>query len=167
MSKRHRGGAVRIAAAALFAAAGLMPFGAGPAAAADSGRTPRPTISIEKKGECVAPVDEMRRNHMLMLQHDRDTTVHQGIRKVRASLKGCVDCHASSKTGSVIASKDDFCASCHAYAGVKLDCFGCHAASPKNAPARQGRDGPSTADLLASMLRGGGGEEIDKGTSKP
>lgn len=167
MSKRPRCGAGRVAAATLFAAFGLMLFGAGPAAAAEAGRTPRPTISIEKKGECVAPVDEMRRNHMLMLQHDRDTTVHQGIRKVRASLKGCVDCHASSKTGSVIASKDDFCASCHAYAGVKLDCFGCHASSPKSAPAVQGRDGPSNADLLASMLRGRGALQPDKGTSKP
>ena len=43
----------------------------------------------------------------------------------RASLKGCIDCHASSKTGSVL-GEEGFCSSCHAYAAVKIDCFECH-----------------------------------------
>jgi hypothetical protein len=99
---------------------------AGAAWAADAGRTPKPVVTIERSGQCVAPVDEMRRNHMVMLRHDRDKTVRQGIRKVQASLQECVNCHASSRTGSVDAAPDEFCASCHSYAGVKLDCFECH-----------------------------------------
>lgn len=84
-----------------------------------------PVIKIEKSGDCVAPTEEMRRNHMKMLFHQRDETVHEGIRTKRFSLKNCVDCHASRKTGSVLGEKG-FCASCHAYAAVKIDCFECH-----------------------------------------
>ncbi len=62
-----------------------------------------------------------------MLKHQRDETVHGGIRGAKASLKACVECHAGKETGSVAASKQDFCESCHAYAAVKLDCFECHA----------------------------------------
>jgi hypothetical protein len=41
-----------------------------------------------------------------------------------------VQCHASKTTGSVLGGKG-FCQSCHAYAGVTLDCFECHAAKAK------------------------------------
>ncbi|GAB4167478.1 MAG: hypothetical protein OHK0026_14820 [Rhodocyclaceae bacterium] len=153
---------LRSAIAGAMLACLLAPAGA----AAEGPRTPRPAITIEKKGECVAPVEEMRRNHMLMLKHDRDRTMRQGIRKVRASLQGCVSCHASSRTGSVVAAKEDFCASCHAYAGVTLDCFECHSGKPKPAPAAvQGREQPSNEELLASMLRGRGVAE--KGSARP
>jgi hypothetical protein len=88
-------------------------------------RVALPEIHIEKSGKCVAPVDEMRRNHMKMLLHQRDQTMHQGIRGTPHSLKGCIDCHASSRTNSVL-GKDGFCSSCHAYAAVSIDCFECH-----------------------------------------
>lgn len=88
-------------------------------------RVALPQINIEKSGKCVAPVDEMRRNHMKMLLHQRDQTMHQGIRGTQHGLKGCIDCHASSKTDSVL-GKDGFCSSCHAYAAVSIDCFECH-----------------------------------------
>jgi hypothetical protein len=88
-------------------------------------RVAMPEINIEKSGKCVAPADEMRRNHMKMLLHQRDQTMHQGVRGTPHSLKGCVDCHASSRTNSVL-GKDGFCASCHAYAAVSIDCFECH-----------------------------------------
>jgi len=148
--------AVFVATAAVLACAG---------ASAEGGRTPKPAVTVEKKGACIAPVEEMRRNHMLMLKHDRDRTLRQGIRKVPGSLQGCIGCHASNRTGSVVAAKDDFCASCHAYAGVTLDCFECHSGKPKAAPAGQGRDDASNADLLASMLRGRGG--AGEGAVKP
>jgi len=60
-----------------------------------------------------------------MLFHQRDRTMREGIRATRFSLKGCVDCHASAKTGSVL-GEEGFCSSCHAYASVKIDCFECH-----------------------------------------
>jgi hypothetical protein len=91
-----------------------------------------PTIKIERGGACVAPTGEMRRNHMKMLLHQRDQTMHLGISGTPQSLKGCVDCHASSRTNSVL-GKDGFCSSCHAYAAVSIDCFECHS------PLRQAR----------------------------
>ncbi|MDP1653111.1 MAG: hypothetical protein Q8L56_10365 [Rhodocyclaceae bacterium] len=86
---------------------------------------PKPTIMIENPGQCIASVDEMRRNHMGMLQHTRDRTMRQGIRGEKASLNECINCHASKTTGSVL-GKDGFCESCHAYAAVKVDCWQCH-----------------------------------------
>ena len=67
-----------------------------------------PVIRIERGEACVAPVAEMRRNHMEMLLHQRDRTLRQGLREPRFSIKGCVDCHASRATGSVL-GKDGFC----------------------------------------------------------
>jgi hypothetical protein len=111
-------------AAGLFAAL-LTVAGAADSGSREAERVPLPVVKIENSGDCVAPTAEMRRNHMKMLLHQRDETVHEGIRTKRFSLKGCVDCHASRKTGSVL-GKDGFCASCHAYAAVKIDCFECH-----------------------------------------
>jgi len=84
-----------------------------------------PVIKIEKGDACVAPTAEMRRDHMKFLLHQRDRTMHAGLREPRFSLKNCVNCHASRETGSVL-GKDGFCASCHAYAAVSIDCFECH-----------------------------------------
>ena len=105
---------------------------AGSAAWADATRrTPTPAIERAVKGErCVEDTATMRRDHMRMLEHQRDETVHGGIRGARHSLKGCIDCHASAKTGSVVAAPTDFCSSCHLYAAVKIDCFECHASKP-------------------------------------
>jgi len=92
--------------------------------AADSAK---PTVAIENPGtQCVAPPEEMRRNHMEMLKHQRKLTLREGIRGAKVSLNGCIECHASKKTGSVIGSDDNFCQSCHAFAAVKLDCWDCH-----------------------------------------
>ena len=94
------------------------------------GRVPIPTVKIEKGEKCVEPTDEMRRNHMKMLLHQRDKTMHQGIRTTQHSLKNCIDCHANPKTNSVI-GKDGFCESCHSYAAVSMDCFECHSSAPQ------------------------------------
>ena len=94
-----------------------------------------PTIERAVKGErCVEPSDDMRRNHMRYLEHQRDATVHGGIRGAKHSLKGCVDCHAGRISGSVAKSEGDFCVSCHRYAAVKVDCFECHATRPGATP---------------------------------
>jgi [DsrC]-trisulfide reductase subunit J len=84
-----------------------------------------PRFKIERGEACVAPTAEMRRDHMKLLLRQRDLTMHQGIRESRFSLKNCVDCHASRKTGSVL-GKEGFCSSCHEYAAVSIDCFECH-----------------------------------------
>ncbi len=98
-------------------------------------RVPLPAMKIERGETCVAPTGEMRRNHMKFLLHQRDQTVHEGLRERRFSLKNCVDCHASRKTGSVL-GKDGFCASCHAYASVQIDCFECHTPQRQGEPAK-------------------------------
>ncbi len=107
--------------AALVAVVWLLPAQAG------GGRTPLPAITPAAQGsQCIAPPAEMRRNHMTMLTHQRDDTVRGGIRGAKASLKGCVDCHAGASTHSVIKAPTDFCVSCHDYAAVRVDCFECH-----------------------------------------
>ena len=107
--------------------------------ASEASRVAKPNIVIEKGDKCVAPAEVMRREHMNMLKHHRDETMHKGIRTTQYSLKKCVDCHASSKNGSVVGSRDNFCQTCHAYAAVKLDCFECHSTKPEsNAKAPTG-----------------------------
>jgi hypothetical protein len=93
--------------------------------AANDGGVPRPAIAIAAAGKCIAPAEEMRRNHMEMLKHQRNRTLREGIRGEQVSLNGCIECHADKTTGSVV-GKDRFCESCHSYAAVKLDCWGCH-----------------------------------------
>ena len=89
-------------------------------------------------GVCVRETGDMRRNHMELIQHDRDVTVHQGIRTLDGSLKGCVNCHANKQeSGEYVPvtamsgpGGSQFCASCHAYTSVSLDCFQCHSTVP-------------------------------------
>ncbi|MBI3373432.1 MAG: Hdr-like menaquinol oxidoreductase cytochrome c subunit [Betaproteobacteria bacterium] len=108
----------------------LLTLAAGLAFAAD--RVAKPVVVIEKPGRCVEDTALMRRDHMKLLVHQRDRTVREGVREKARSLSGCIDCHASAKTGSVLGA-EGFCQSCHAYAGVQLDCFECHAAKPARA----------------------------------
>jgi [DsrC]-trisulfide reductase subunit J len=91
---------------------------------------PKPVIEIAKPGKCVEDTATMRRDHPDMLRHQRDQTMHEGIRTKKYSLKECIACHASPKTGSVLGEKG-FCQSCHDYASVSIDCFRCHASKPR------------------------------------
>jgi hypothetical protein len=100
------------------------------AQATATSRVPVPAIEKARGEPCVADPAFMRLNHMDLLKHQRNETVHRGVRDPRSSLKGCIECHASSTTGSVAAAPTDFCASCHAYTAVKVDCFECHASNP-------------------------------------
>jgi predicted CXXCH cytochrome family protein len=79
---------------------------------------------------CVEPVAVMRRDHMKYLLHQRDETVLDGERGKKYSLVGCIDCHNPANANEEIVRYEDpqhFCASCHTYASVKIDCFECHA----------------------------------------
>jgi hypothetical protein len=101
--------------------------------AAEPSRVPQPLIKAGDGANCVADTVFMKKNHMDLLKHQRDDTVHEGIRAAKFSLKGCVNCHASKTSNSVIAEPGDFCRSCHSYAGVSLDCFECHNAKAQTA----------------------------------
>jgi len=82
---------------------------------------------------CVEPTEFMRRNHMELIQHQRDKTVHLGIRGTPHSLAGCVDCHVSydaQREPVPVVADGQFCRTCHAHAAVKLNCFQCHATVP-------------------------------------
>jgi len=90
-----------------------------------SGQVPMPAMSTPEGKKCVEPTEVIRRDHMKFILHQRDDTMHQGIRTTKYSLKNCVNCHADEKTGSVLGEKG-FCSSCHHYAAVHIDCFTCH-----------------------------------------
>ena len=121
----HRTKHILVASCTLLATALLI----GATLAADtSGTKPArigPTVKITKGEQCVEPTEEMRRNHMQMILHQRDDTVHRGVRTSKHSLKNCIDCHADPVTDSVL-GKDGFCESCHSFAAVSMDCFSCH-----------------------------------------
>jgi len=116
-----------------FAAALLVVIAAGLSLA--YARTDKPVVVIERPGQCVEATEVMRRDHMKLLLHQRDRTMREGIRTSKHSLAACVECHASTKTGSVL-GEQGFCESCHRYASVKLDCFECHAAKPERVSAQ-------------------------------
>ena len=89
---------------------------------------------VPETKKCVAPTDEMRRNHMEYLKHDRDAVVHGGIRGVTYSLAQCVDCHsARDASGSFVAinGEKQFCDRCHDYTAVDIPCFQCHRKTPE------------------------------------
>ena len=106
---------------------------AGAAFAGDTGsRSLGPVIERATRGErCVDEPAVMRRDHPAMLKHQRDATVHGGIRGAKHSLAGCIGCHAGAQTGSVAQAATDFCVSCHRYAAVTIDCFECHSSKPR------------------------------------
>lgn len=98
-----------------------------------------PPIEKAVKGErCVEDPATMRRDHMRLLDHQRDATVHGGIRGAKHSLKGCIDCHAGAASSSVANAPTDFCVGCHRYAAVTIDCFECHSSKPQKVAARPG-----------------------------
>jgi len=118
---------------ALLLAAGLAAASMVPTAARADG-VPRPDIPKAVKGkQCVLPTEDMRKNHMKYLLHHRDLTMHEGIRTKKFDLRECLDCHVPKEPKGQevhVTSKKHFCQACHAYAGVKIDCFQCHSDQP-------------------------------------
>lgn len=137
MKNPQRRAIARRAAARLVLAASVVLVGLTPALAGEASpkRAPKavfePAIEPARGEQCVADPAYMRLNHMDLLKHQRNETVHLGVRDPRFSLKGCIGCHASTATGSVAVAKTDFCVSCHSYAAVKVDCFECHSSKPQ------------------------------------
>lgn len=142
--------------AAIFAAETVTPT---------QGRVPKPVLEAGKGDQCVAETEWMRKNHMTLLLHRRDETVHKGIRTKQFSLQNCIECHASQKTNSVIGSNQNFCQSCHSYTAVKMDCFECHASKPKaqagfhplvTPGAKADASNPHIKHALQQQMRAGG-----------
>jgi len=103
-------------------------------ATAVSAEVPLPEIQTGE-GNCVEPTDIMRKDHMNFIYHQRDETMYQGIRTSKYSLKQCVSCHAiKDDQGEYVRANDPkyFCTSCHEYVAVKIDCFECHADTPRS-----------------------------------
>lgn len=103
--------------------------------------------------KCVEPTDWMRRYHMTILTHQRDDTVHLGIRTPKHSLKGCIDCHqVKGEDGKpvTVADPKHFCRTCHDYTAVKLDCFDCHASRP----GEETKTGASSVNPHTGMTSG-------------
>ncbi len=117
----------------------------------------------EEQG-CVEPTGEMRKNHMDYILHQRDETVHEGVRTRQYSLNECINCHVSdAEDAPRVSSEEHFCNSCHSYAAVKIDCFQCHADRPvktsrihspsTGANARHARTGANPEQLTTENLR--------------
>ncbi|MES9936194.1 MAG: sulfur reduction protein DsrJ [Sedimenticola sp.] len=133
--------------------AGLLMGGlfAALAMAAHSESAVTPGSKAASMDACVAPTAEMRRNHMDYLQHDRHASVRKGIRDIKNSLSGCVDCHAS-KDGQgnykPINAEGEFCDACHDYTAVNVACFQCHRKTPQEMTSSAGAGGSKLGLLL-------------------
>jgi len=87
-----------------------------------------PTIPLPTNGstKCVRSEKEMRKNHMKYILHQRDETMHKGIRTDTFALHECINCHIDKNSKVRFGDSKYFCSSCHNYAGVTIDCFQCH-----------------------------------------
>lgn len=92
------------------------------------------SAKAEQQGsECVRDPQWMRMNHMEVIRHQRDLTVHQGIRGSKDALANCVDCHARKDAGQKpvpVNAQQQFCAGCHTYTATSITCFQCHSNVP-------------------------------------
>ncbi len=116
----------------LFLAGAMLGLAIGPGNAF-AGEAVEGTAKADKLEQCVEPTPVMRRNHFEFIKHQRDLTVHQGIRGSKHSLAGCIDCHArkdASGKAVPVNAQGQFCAGCHEYVAASLDCFSCHSAVP-------------------------------------
>ena len=122
----------KVLAAVVFASIFML---AVPTQAGEAGSASGPQYTLPKNAKkCVRDTAFMRRNHMNLLKHQRDETMHKGIRTKTYSLKNCINCHVTrDDAGKAIkvSNPKHFCASCHRYAAVKLDCFECHRSTPQ------------------------------------
>lgn len=99
------------------------------------------TAKADKLDKCVRDTPFMRRNHFELIKHQRDITVHEGIRKTDDSLHGCVSCHARKDAQGKyvpVNAPGEFCAECHEEVAVELPCFSCHSAVPQQTAAANG-----------------------------
>lgn len=129
--------ALGLAIALCAGSAPLAPAQAQQAKQEAARRAPLPNVPRGEGERCIADAAIMRRDHMAMLKHQRDVTVHQGDRAASVKLTACIACHAvRGADGKPVsyAEPQHFCRSCHDYAAVSIDCFECHASKPEAKP---------------------------------
>ena len=97
-----------------------------------------------------------RKNHMVLLRHDRDLTLREGEREeIQASLQSCFDCHTvRDEAGEPVTVSDErhFCRVCHDFAAVKPDCFTCHRSTPSDNVANRLMAKPEEPNSIAAYL---------------
>jgi predicted CXXCH cytochrome family protein len=138
----------RGALSALWLALPLAASGSGEELPFSTLELPEPQRHFSATQECVEPEEEMRRNHMEYILHQRDETMHLGVRTRQYALEECINCHAAKDaSGEWIRVEDSrhFCASCHTYAAVKIDCFQCHADVPVRETSLQNQNAGAAA----------------------
>lgn len=93
-------------------------------------------VAKPKGDKCSIPGEEseIRAHHFQYILHQRDKTMHQGVRTKDSSLKECINCHVPENTSVRFGDDKHFCSACHIQAGVTIDCFQCHADRPGNIP---------------------------------
>ena len=104
--------------------------------AGEPSNIPPPKKNYDEETLCVEPVEIMRKLHFEFVLEHRDDAVIDGIRTKKHSLTECIECHITANAQGEYArySQDThFCASCHQYAAVTIDCFQCHADRPEEA----------------------------------
>lgn len=164
--ERHRG---RSLLKISLLAIGIATAGLTPAMATDFAKTDYVTPGSKAAGleNCVRETAFMRRNHMELIEHQRDATVHRGIRNTTDSLAGCVDCHVGydqQQQAVSVYADGQFCRNCHEFAAVDMNCFDCHAGVPVHPtgdPTRLGggqKVGLSTGEVGMRDVRQGVGE---------
>lgn len=126
----YKGGRI-ILFAVLFCLAALSPFlaNAFSASAAPEVSTDTPAIDELQSKECVASTGYMRDSHMQLLDQWRNDVVREGSYEYESASgqvyeksldDTCLECHSN---------REEFCDSCHTYAGVDLYCWDCHDAT--------------------------------------
>ncbi len=133
----------------------LAVFGFAGGAAADGAGPVVPTATGDPHPE---GNEHWRANHMVMMKHDRDLTMRDGVRDlapedvdIQASLAECFDCHSvKDEAGQDVSYEDErhFCRVCHDYTAVTIDCFMCHRSTPADQTAYRAM---ATADDPASI----------------
>ena len=96
---------------------------------------PAPELELTPKAQaakvCVRSTEDMKAEHMQLLDVWRDTVVREGKRTyvneegkeyVMSLSNTCLDCHSN---------KEKFCDVCHNYASVDPYCWDCHIENPK------------------------------------
>lgn len=104
--------------------------------AEETAEIPPPKGNYNDVTLCVEPVDIMRKQHFEFILDHRDRTVIEGIRTTQYSLIACIDCHITPNAQGEYARYSEethFCANCHQFTAVNIDCFQCHADRPEEA----------------------------------
>lgn len=110
---------------------------------AHAGQAIEGSAKADKLESCVRDTPFMRRNHFELIKHQRNITVHEGVRKTDDSLAGCVNCHVRHDAAGEpvpVNAPGEFCATCHTRAAVTFDCFSCHATVPVGSAAEVRED---------------------------